>query len=188
MPTASSAPIDFLAWALRACAKDTELSRRLVNGSIHEDQLVVALASVAEQAGITTTLHELAASNYLLLDRDLTTPKPSDYRVINQLFLGVDGQLLRMGSVAGSRHLMTVSTYKSRARAIGCLRFKVVDHRWDPWHLEDDEGAAFLREGLDELSAVVNIEALKARLLSSQLERNTPALQQARPAGKAPRL
>ena len=169
---------DFLVQALRVCAKDKDTVRRVGDGKMHEDQILVGLAQFAQDAGAEVSLVEVVVSNYPLEDRDNDQEKPRDYEYLTHTYIETEGRLLRL---------------VLHDRAIG--REKLVATEWPSLQaLLKDRGMEYYScepavvereiEGGEEIRHLVGAK-LGAELAAAKLSADTPNAP--RPTG-SPRL
>lgn len=167
--------------ALQAIAEDPETRRRIDNGSLHEDQLVIALGTLAEMAGCQVTRRELVSCSYPF-EQDLGDgPKPKDYRTSRALLLEVDGQLLHLGygpplakrwaagALAAFHYDNPQAVIDQGGKGAPILKH----HQWQAWQMEPEALADFWMEGLDAIRPVVDCNALQATLARARMEQQT---------------
>lgn len=167
--------------ALQAIADDLETRRRIDNGALHEDQLVIALGTLAEMAGCQVARRELVSCSYPFEQNLGDGPKPKDYRTSRALLLEVDGQLLHLGYgpplakrwAAGALAAFHYDSPQAVIEQGGEGAPILKHHQWQAWQMEPEALANFWRGGLDAIRPVVDCHALQATLAQARMEQQT---------------
>lgn len=181
MPKAISTA-QLLHHALQACARSRSLVRRIEDGKVHEDMLLVGAYDLACEAGLPARLLGFRSSNAPLEMRDAPGTKPDDYHYRDAVFLEVDGCLLRLNTQCSkSKFTLTAERFNrqedaERAHGVG---------EFGAWQEENPSDWSPEARGVDEIASHNDISALRAGLQQAALQQRTPPSPRSR---SAPRL
>lgn len=166
----SPPPVSLLRSALGACAKSKSLLRRIEDGRMHEDMLLTAAYYLAKEAGVHVQWAELHCSNQPLSDLVDVLKKPLDYHFHSELFIEVDGKLVRLllGDDNVGRPELRVEAFANRRAAELATGQPHVGWK----HASEDDYPPD-QQGKDCLSQYVDLDALRAKLAACTLDQST---------------
>jgi hypothetical protein len=176
---------DLMAQALLACARDRKFLREIEEGRVHEDQVVMALANMANETGSPVELVRLTASSHPLSFLRNSKKRPINYHYQSVTFLEVGERLLRIGlgyQGPGNTEKLILLDWPNRAAALQSLEHKN-HHAWAaPAMAPDEEG----KEALLAVRANQHLEQfLRSVVEMTQMQAVTP---EAAKRGVTPRL
>ena len=190
MPHTPRTSGEFLLKALRACATNGSLRRRIEDGRLHEDMILAGAAIMAEAAGCRVRMLYQNSSNYPLDMRYDPQQKPADYRMRHRMFLDVEGHLLRLHARPSDRRAgweLNTMSFKSQKAAERAIQDEMPHVAW-----HEVEAGDWVNEtqGLDEMCVCAGLNqadathALRALAQANTLDAAMPVAKTRRPTGR----
>lgn len=160
--------------------RDQATRMSLDNGSMHEDELVVAMARFLQHHDIPADLVELEASNFLfsVSPSQLSPTQAKTYDRFTALFMDMGGPLLHVGYGAPSdrrytSNSLSVFSYPDRQALLASLAWVPAQHHWSAWSMDSEEESSFSGSGRDALRGVLDLPALAAEFGRLALDKDT---------------
>lgn len=164
---------DVIEQALTECTQNSAFIFRVLNGSVHEDEILAGFLVSAEKAGVPLRMIDLVASNYPLSERDSVGQWRQSYKYRQCFFLETEESLLRL-DMDKSKNRLVPRRYSSRAAALLAMG----SPEYFQW---DESGVSPIPENEKELLEALGENHLVEEMMAAHLAGEAPLAQGSRP-------